>query len=56
MTNGPRGCGPSPLSPVTATAMAGQCSADFGLAPDAKVKDEIARAWAASQSYYRASQ
>jgi hypothetical protein len=36
--------------------MAGQCSADFGLAPDAKVKDEIARAWAASQSYYRASQ
>ena len=34
--------------------MAGQRPADFGLAPDAKVKDEIARAWAASQSYYRA--
>ena len=34
--------------------MAGQRSADFGLAPDTKVKDEIARAWAASQSYYRA--
>jgi hypothetical protein len=34
--------------------MAGQRPADFGLPPDVKVKDEIARAWAASQSYYRA--
>lgn len=34
--------------------MAGQRPADFGLTHDAKIKDEIARAWAASQSYYRA--
>ena len=33
---------------------AGQRPADFGLPPETKVKDEIARAWAASQSYYRA--
>jgi hypothetical protein len=32
----------------------GQRPADFGLSPDSKVKDEIARAWAASQSYHRA--
>ncbi len=34
--------------------LTGQKPADFGLPPDAKVKDEIARAWAASQAYYRA--
>lgn len=33
---------------------AGQRPTDFGLPPDGKVKDEIARAWAASQGYYRA--
>ncbi len=32
----------------------GQRPADFGLPADVKVKDEIARAWSASQSYYRA--
>ena len=32
----------------------GQRPVDFGLSADVKVKDEIARAWAASQSYYRA--
>jgi len=32
----------------------GQRPVDFGLSSDVKVKDEIARAWAASQSYYRA--
>ncbi|MFZ4395959.1 MAG: hypothetical protein ACOYOU_10085 [Kiritimatiellia bacterium] len=33
---------------------AGQRPVDFGLSSDVKVKDEIARAWAGSQSYYRA--
>lgn len=33
---------------------AGQRPADFGLPPDARVKDEILRVWAAGQSYYRA--
>ena len=33
---------------------AGQRPSDFGLLPDTKVKDEIVRAWAASQSFYRA--
>lgn len=34
--------------------LAGQKPADFGLPPDAKVKEEIASAWADAQSYYRA--
>jgi hypothetical protein len=31
----------------------GQRPADFGLEPTAKVKDEIARAWADAQDYWR---
>ena len=31
----------------------GQKAADFGLDPSAKVKDEIARAWADAQDYWR---
>lgn len=34
--------------------MPGQRPADFGLPGDTKVKGEIARTWAAAQSYYRA--
>ena len=33
--------------------MAGQRPADFGLEGTAKVKDEIARAWADAQDYWR---
>ena len=32
----------------------GQRPADFGLPANTKVKDEIAAAWSAAQSYYRA--